>query len=170
MAVRPAQRNLDNAPQRQEAPHAKRRFHKIIFNKLESLGYKPEWDSNLRRTALYFTLPDGTRVSARLRSAMLRKFPQPEKHHKGLTFRWRIMLNQTSPKKYSERLHPTFWIFLFDSARLTWAGMIIIPDCVLPEHWKRIHLAPRPYWIWKYWRRWDCLATYPDVPADLLRE
>lgn len=82
-------------------------------------------------------------------------------------YRWQVNLSDCTSK---ERLHPTFWFLVFPlPVPKDPGGVLVIPDCVIPPHWHIVRLAQRPYWMWQYWGRWDCLKTYPDLPEDLLR-
>ncbi len=58
------------------------------------------------------------------------------------------------------RLRPTFWFLAFPAG-----GCLVVPDCVLPAHWKVIRLNGRGCWLWRYWQRFDCVATWPELPS-----
>ena len=84
---------------------------------------------------------------------------------------WVLDLNDRhGTPRHWVRQHPTFWFFALPLAN-PWrrGGVLVIPDCVIPQHRVLTRLNQKPNWLWQYWERWDCLLTYPDLPDDLIR-
>lgn len=74
--------------------------------------------------------------------------------------RWEFVRQE----RIRERSHPTIWFLAFPRG-----GCLVIPDCIIPANWTRIRLKREdPYWPWRFFDRFDCLKTYPELPDDLV--
>src|ERR1035437_8358360 len=96
--------------------------------------------------------PDGQPLTAWVRVGRLvrHNIRLPRWH---IEYRWNFRITERPHRGPEPRAHPTFWLLccsLYPPFQP--GGVIVIPDCVLPEHWRYLRLAQAPYWVWKFFQ------------------
>ncbi len=135
----------------------KAHFKKVIDRQVFRAGFLPHW----KQHRVYWTLDDGTECEGMPVTARFEELDYLHRRGKPRTFAWFVPFVRAK-----QRHHPTFWFFLFPCA--VNGGVVVIPDAVINANWHGARLIQDSYWMWRYWERWDCLATWPDLPADLV--
>ena len=115
--------------------------------------------------SLHWPDGDGGQHVAFLRLGRLQK-PTRARNRGG----WRFDLRSPNNGTPRTREHPTFWLLSCALARpYKPGGSLVIPDCVLPPHWQVINVPQMlNSWLWRFWEQYQCFATYPDVPEELV--